>query len=89
MPIDAALDQLDVLEAVGVKPERIAIGHCDSLVDPSAEIKQVAKRGTWVGFDRVGGQARRDEVRVRRLLAFFEAGYADRLLLSSDSTGAC
>jgi phosphotriesterase-related protein len=89
VPKEAGLRQLDVLESVGVKPERIAIGHCDSLVDPSADlIKQVAKRGAWVGFDRTGGQAAADEVRVRTLLAFFDAGYADRLLLSSDNTGA-
>ena len=28
-----------------------------------------------------------DEQKVRTLLAFFDAGYADHLLLSSDSTG--
>ena len=89
VPKEAGLRQLDVLESVGVKPERIAIGHCDSLVDPSADlIKQVAKRGAWVGFDRTGGQPAADEVRVRTLLAFFDAGYADRLLISSDNTGA-
>jgi phosphotriesterase-related protein len=89
VPKEAGLRQLDVLESVGVKPEHIVIGHCDSLVDPSADlIKQIAKRGAWVGFDRTGGQAAADEVRVRTLLAFFDAGYADRLLLSSDNTGA-
>ena len=89
VPKEAGLRQLDVLESVGVKPEHVAIGHCDSLVDPSADlIKQVAKRGAWVGFDRTGGQPPADEVRVRTLLAFFDAGYADRLLLSSDNTGA-
>jgi phosphotriesterase-related protein len=89
VPKEAGLRQLDLLESVGVKPERIAIGHCDSLVDPSADlIKQVARRGAWVGFDRTGGQPAADEVRVRTLLAFFDAGYADRLLLSSDNTGA-
>ena len=68
--------QLDVLESEGVKPEPVAIGHCDSVVDPSADlIKQVAKRGAWVGFDRTGGQPAADEVRVRTLLAFFGAGH--------------
>src|SRR6267154_3086921 len=50
VPKEAGLRQLDVLESVGVKPQHVAIGHCDSLVDPSADlIKQVAKRGAWVG----------------------------------------
>ena len=62
VPKEAGLHQLDVLESVGVKPEHIVIGHCDSLVDPSADmIKAVAKRGAWVGFDRTGGQPAADE----------------------------
>jgi len=56
VPKEAGLRQLDVLESVGVKPEHVAIGHCDSLVDPSADlIKQVAKRGAWVGFEFARG----------------------------------
>jgi phosphotriesterase-related protein len=89
VPKEAGLRQLDMLESVGVKPEHIAMGHCDSLIDPSADlIKQVAKRRARVGFDRTRGQPEADEVRVRTLQAFFDAGYADRLLLSSDNTGA-
>jgi len=90
VPKEAGLRQLDLFESVGVKPEHIVIGHCDSLDDPSAAdlIKQIAKRGAWVGFDRTGGQPAQDERKVRTLLAFFDAGYADRLLLSSDNTGA-
>jgi phosphotriesterase-related protein len=89
VPKDAGLHQLDVLESVGVKPEHIVIGHSCCLDDPSAEVlKAIAKRGAFVGFDRVGGMRPvPDEQKVRTLLAFFEAGYADHLLLSSDSTG--
>jgi len=88
VPADAGLRQLDVLESVGVKPERVVIGHTCCLDDPKASvIKQLAKRGAWVGFDRVTGGRVPDDGKVTMLLAFFEAGFADRLLLSSDLTG--
>jgi phosphotriesterase-related protein len=85
VPRDAGLRQLDVLESAGVKPEHIAIGHSCCLDDPAADvIKQVAKRGAFVGFDRVTGGAVPDDKKVQMILAFLEAGYADRLLLSAD-----
>ena len=69
----------------GVKPQRVAIGHTCCLDDPTADIiKQIAKRGAFVGFDRVTGGAVPDDKKVRMMLAFLEAGYADHLLLSSD-----
>jgi phosphotriesterase-related protein len=85
VPRDAGLTQLDVFESVGVRPERVAIGHSCCLDDPSAEIiKQIAKRGAYVGFDRVTGGLVPDEKKVAMILAFLDAGYLDRLLLSSD-----
>jgi len=51
---EAGLRQLDVLESVGVKPPNVVIGHACCLDDSKADvIKQVAKRGAYVGFDRV------------------------------------
>ena len=89
VPRDAGLRQLDAFESVGVKPEHVAIGHTCCLDDPTAGvIKQIAKRGAFVGFDRVTGGRVPDEGKIKMLLAFFEAGFADRLLLSSDHTGA-
>jgi len=88
VPADAGLRQLDVLESVGVKPARIAIGHTCCLDDPKADIiKQIAKRGAFVGFDRVTGGLVPDDKKVTMVLAFLDAGYADRLLICSDFTG--
>ena len=85
VPPDAALRQLDVLEGAGAKPNKIAIGHVCCLDDPKAEIaKQVARRGAFVGFDRVTIQTLPDSKRVVMVLALIEAGYAANLLLSSD-----
>ena len=89
VPKDAGLHQLDVFESVGVKPERVVIGHTCCLDDPAADvIKAIAKRGAFVGFDRVTGGRVPDDGKIKMLLAFFDGGYADHLLLSSDSTGA-
>jgi predicted metal-dependent phosphotriesterase family hydrolase len=51
-----ALEQLDVLESVGVHPARVAIGHLGGIADPDARVqKTICKRGAFVGFDRQGG----------------------------------
>jgi phosphotriesterase-related protein len=78
-----AIEQLDVLESVGVKPERVAIGHIGGLTDPKAEVlKAICKRGAFVGFDRQGGPS--DSAQVPAIMALLEAGYADNLVFSSD-----
>jgi phosphotriesterase-related protein len=84
----AALEQLDLLEAVGVRPQHVVIGHLDGLNDPEVKVhRAIAKRGAFVGFDRVGSEGLvNDDTRVRNIMRFLEAGYADRLLLSSDFT---
>jgi phosphotriesterase-related protein len=46
--------------------------------------RQVAKRGAFVGFDRVTIPLLPDSKRVTMILALLEAGYAGNLLLSSD-----
>ena len=54
VPRQAGLLQLDAFEAVGVKPDRVAIGHVCCLDDSQADMmKQIAKRGAYVGFDRM------------------------------------
>ena len=75
----------DVLEAAGANPRHLAIGHVCCLDDVKAEIpKQLAKRGVFVGFDRVTLPIVPDAQKVTTILAFLEAGHVDHLLLSSD-----
>jgi predicted metal-dependent phosphotriesterase family hydrolase len=83
----AAVEQLDILESVGVKPAHIAIGHVGGLIDPKVEVhKAICKRGAYVGFDRQGGQG--DAQQVPMVMALIDAGYADRLLFASDFSSA-
>jgi predicted metal-dependent phosphotriesterase family hydrolase len=78
-----ALEQLDVLESVGVQPARVAIGHLGGLTDSKAELpKAICRRGAFVGFDRQGGPG--DSNQVPAVMALLDAGYADKLLFSSD-----
>jgi len=83
IPGKAALEQLDLLEDVGVKPDRVVVGHLGNLVDPAVQIhKAICKRGAYVGFDRLGGPT--DEPQVPMVMALLNAGFADRVMLSSD-----
>jgi phosphotriesterase-related protein len=86
VPLDVALRQLDLFEAAGVEPHRVALGHVCCLDDPKATVAiALARRGAFVGFDRVTlSGIIPDEARVVMATALIDAGYATQLLLSSD-----
>src|SRR5438034_876489 len=79
-----------IVESTGLRPDRMAIGHTCCLNDPQvAIIKEIARRGAFVGFDRVTTvqQIMPDEQKVAMALALLDAGHSDKLLLSADFTG--
>ena len=77
-----ATEQLDLLEAVGVDPGRVVIGH---LGYPDVTVHaDLCRRGAYVGFDRLGGQPDADAAQVPLVLALIEGGFTDRVLLASD-----
>jgi phosphotriesterase-related protein len=85
VPKDSALRQLDVLESAGARPEHVAIGHVCCLDDPKAEVpKQLARRGAFVGFDRITIPIVPDLQKAATIMGMVEAGYADKILISSD-----
>jgi phosphotriesterase-related protein len=87
IPGKSAMEQLDILEEAGVKPQRVAIGHVGNLVDPKIEVhKALCKRGAFIGFDRQGGPG--DARQTPMVVALIDAGYADNLLFSSDLSTA-
>ena len=80
-----AVTQLDILESVGVSPDRVVIGHMGGLEDPEAEVhRAIAARGAYVGFDRLGGGPEADGHKVPMVQAMLDAGQAERVLLASD-----
>ena len=83
----AAVEQLDIFESLGVKPQHVVIGHVGGLIDPKVEVQRaICKRGAFVGFDRQGGAG--DTAQVPMVMTLIEAGYAGNLLFSSDFSSA-
>ena len=87
IPGKSALEQLDIFEDVGVKPNRVVIGHLGNLVDQKVAIhKAICRRGAFVGFDRQGGPG--DDQQVPMVMALIEAGFAENLMFSADASSA-
>jgi phosphotriesterase-related protein len=85
IPGKSALEQLDIFEDAGVKPERVVIGHLGNLVDPNVYVhKAICRRGAFVGFDRQGGN--NDAQQVPLVMALLEAGFASHLMFSADAS---
>jgi phosphotriesterase-related protein len=85
IPGKSALEQLDILEDAGVKPDRVVIGHLGNLVDTNVYVhKAICRRGAFVGFDRQGGA--NDAQQVPMVMALLEAGFADHLMFSADTS---
>ena len=84
IPGKSALEQLDIFEDEGVKPDRVVIGHLGNLVDTKVYVhKAICRRGAFVGFDRQGNN---DAPQVPMVMALIEAGFADHLMFSSDAS---
>jgi phosphotriesterase-related protein len=85
IPGKSALEQLDILEDAGVKPDRVVIGHLGNLVDANVYVhKTICRRGAFVGFDRQGGNG--DAQQVPMVMALIEAGFAEHLMFSADAS---
>jgi phosphotriesterase-related protein len=86
IPGKSALEQLDLLEDVGVDPKKVVIGHLGNLTDPNVEVhRAVCRRGAFIGFDRQGAPG--DAQQVPLVMKLLEAGYADNLMFASDLSG--
>lgn len=89
VPKDTAIKQLDLLLENGASPAKLAIGHLCCLDDTTAEIPiAIAKRGAFVGFDRVTIALVPDAQKVTTIMAIVEAGHASNILLASDFSNA-
>ncbi len=85
IPGKSALEQLDILEDAGVKPDRVVIGHLGNLIDPNVYVhKAICRRGAFVGFDRQGGN--NDAQQVPMVMALIDAGFAGHLMFSADAS---
>jgi predicted metal-dependent phosphotriesterase family hydrolase len=81
------LEQMDIIESMGVDPRLVSIGHVSDITDdPKAEShKAIAKRGAFLAFDTVGRRlTQSDSKKLEMVLAVIDAGYEDHVLLGSD-----
>lgn len=84
--------QIDLLVAEGVDPERIVVGHTDTVKDVQYSL-DLLRRGVFVEYDcmmavKSGGRivAHELERRVRYLATLVERGYGHKVLLSHDTS---
>ena len=83
---------LDILEEEGANLARVALSHCDQLLEPAWHA-QIAERGAMLCFDTFGSEFAyesdgsrepTDLERIECLRRLLDAGRADQLLLSHD-----
>lgn len=83
---------LAILEEEGADLSRVAISHCDELVEPAWHVL-IAERGTVLSFDTFGSetyfdrsfaQEPRDTDRIECVLRLLEKGYGAQLTLAHD-----
>ena len=75
------MDQLDIIEAQGYRPERFISIHTQEEPD-FAQHLAIARRGAFIEYDHVGRAD--DEAVIALVLRVLDAGFADQLLLSHD-----
>jgi phosphotriesterase-related protein len=82
--------QIDILVSEGVDPERIVVGHADTVKDVRYCLDVLA-RGAYVQFDcmmvaKAGGRINRPELdrRISYLKQLVDAGHGRKILLSQD-----
>ncbi|MFG3715463.1 phosphotriesterase [Micromonospora sp. NPDC047730] len=79
--------QLDLLLAEGVPPDRVVIGHCDTVNIPEYHL-DLARSGCYVQFDTIRpGSEYALETRVAHVVSLIRAGFINRVLLSHDVCG--
>ena len=91
-PDAQGIQALDLLEAGGVNPGRVAIAHVDAEIDPAYQTA-IAARGAFVEYDFFGWAevaataehfVHSDRERVAGVTELLHAGHRDRVLLSQD-----
>ena len=79
-----ALEQISLLTSLGVRPERILIGHLDRKLDEDY-LLEVAKSGVMLGFDQIGKEKYYpDKERITMIKKLVKAGFQKQILLSGD-----
>jgi phosphotriesterase-related protein len=76
-------DQLEIIEAVGLTPDRFIWIHTQAEPDFDLHL-EVARRGAWIEYDAIGSDNFDDAFFVDRVRRVLDAGLGGHLLLSQD-----
>jgi phosphotriesterase-related protein len=80
-------EQLNLFEEEGVPPHHVTIGHCSDSKDMDY-LAGIAKRGAYIGFDRVGIEAWvNDEIKLGMIAGLVAMGFERHIVLSHDNVG--
>ena len=75
--------QLEILERVGVAPDRFIWIHTQAEPDVGIHL-EMSRRGCWIEYDAIGSDEFDDQLFVERIQRLLDAGVGGRLLLSQD-----
>jgi phosphotriesterase-related protein len=84
-PGQVGWQQLDILKEEGVDPKRVKMDHSNDTTDIEYLIN-LLEQGCYLGLDRYPGRTVSSRARTNTMKALIDAGYADRLCPSHDSS---
>jgi phosphotriesterase-related protein len=76
-------DQLDIVEAAGVTPDRFIWIHTQAEPDLDLHL-EIARRGSWIEYDAIGSDDFDDTFFVEQIQRALDAGLGGGVLLSQD-----
>ena len=76
-------DQLDILDDVGLAPDRFIWIHTQAEPDAALHL-EIARHGAWIEYDAIGSDEFDDAFFLGRIARVLDAGHGGRLLLSQD-----
>lgn len=79
------LEQLEIFAAAGVDLGNVAVSHVCADDEPVDYAIAIARRGAYVGLDRIGHTSHEDEHWIRLIRRLLDEGLGHRVLLSHDS----
>lgn len=84
-PGQVGWQQLDILKQEGVDPKKVKMDHSNDTTDIEYLVK-LLEQGCYLGLDRYPGRTTSSTARTNTMKALIDAGYADRLCPSHDSS---
>lgn len=81
------IDALNLLDKVGLPPERVMVCHVDRQANDYVIHREIAATGAYLEYDTITlFEFHDNDSEIRLILHMLEQGYVDRLLISTDPT---